>query len=184
MAEWYWRRTPVEKIGPRSTEEVRAALVAGLLEPGHEVWQEGWDAWARIEEVEEFRGIASRPPLAAPPNAAGGRTVPLPDGLRGWMSFVGIMNILGGLLLVLSCVGLIKGILLLVMGFAALGARSALDAAGGGVPVELQPFLGKLKTFFVAQGLAFVLALVFLAGIALLWFLGMLGAFAGRLGHF
>ena len=172
MTDWYWRRNPSEKVGPRSAEEVRAALVAGLLEPGHEVWREGWDAWARIADVEEFRGVPgpARPAAAAPPGGPG-----VPDGLRGWMSFVGVMNVLAGLLLVLTCVGIVKGILALVAGFAVLGARTALDAASSPIDPVLVPFLGKLKTFFVAQGLAYVLALL-LAGVALaLWSLGIMG---------
>ena len=180
MTVWYWRRNPSEKVGPRSAEEVRAALVAGLLEPGHEVWREGWDAWARIADVEEFRGVTApaRPAAAPPPGMA------VPDGLRGWMSFVGVMNVLLGLFLLVTCVGVIRGILALVAGFAVLGARTALDAASGRIDPALLPFLGKLKTFFIAQGLAYALVLVLLVGgLIALWSLGMLGTLAAALGH-
>lgn len=182
MAEWYWRRNPAEKIGPRSTEEVRAALVVGLLTPEHEVWQEGWDSWARISDVEDFRGVGAPSPGVAPasPAAPGG----IPDGLLGWMTFVGVLEIVGGLLALLTCIGVIKGILLFVMGFAVLGARSALEAAGGRVSAELWPFLSKLKTYFVAQGLALLLGFVLGVLLMVLWSLGLLGAGFGRFWHF
>ncbi len=176
MAEWYWRRNPAEKVGPRSTEEVRAALVAGLLDPGHEVWREGWDSWARIGDVEEFRGVGPAP-------AAVAHALPVPEGLRGWMTFVGVMNLLGGLFSILSCFGLLQGILLLVMGFAAIGASSALDTRGGTAPPNAALFLGKLKTYFVAQGLAFIVGFVMTAVFFVLWALGAFGMFVAALGH-
>ena len=50
------------------------------------------------------------PPSAGPPAAK----IPLPQGLQGWMSFVGIVTLLYGGVQVLTCVGAIQGILLVV----------------------------------------------------------------------
>ena len=74
-------------------------------------------------------------------------SVPLPPGLLGWMTFVGVMTLISGILEVLTCVGIPLGILLIVAAVSMLGAKGVLQTVGG-VDPRLEPFFAKLKTQF------------------------------------
>ncbi|RMF71790.1 MAG: hypothetical protein D6738_13125 [Acidobacteria bacterium] len=110
------------------------------------------------------------PPPAAPAAtaAAGWAPAGVPAGMRGWMTFVAVMTILSGVLSVLSCVGIITGVLMLVAGISLLGARSALDGIHATDPATWQ-FLAKLKTFLVATGWTYILGLIVAALVFMLW---------------
>jgi hypothetical protein len=90
----------------------------------------------------------------------------VPEGLRGWMSFVGIVTLVLGVFNVLTCIGLIHGVLLIFASIGLLGARSALD--GARVDATMLPFLQKLKTFMVMTGWTYIVAfIVFVIGVAI-----------------
>jgi len=105
--------------------------------------------------------IASPAP-AWPPGAG------VPAGLRGWMTFVAVMMILSGVLGVLSCFGLVNGILTIVAGVALLGARGALDGMRATDPATWQ-FLAKLRTCMVATAWTYLIGLIFVLIAILLW---------------
>lgn len=96
-------------------------------------------------------------PPAVPPS---GHRVPLPPGLGGWMTFVGIMNILGGIVAILSCFGLITGILALVAGVAVMSARSALETVTS-IEAGLRPFFDKFKLFIQMLGWTYLVGIIF-----------------------
>jgi hypothetical protein len=96
---------------------------------------------------------------------------------KGWMKFVGIMFIIQGALTALTIVGIIIawlpiwiGVLLLQSAGAVERAHAANDAAA------LQDSLGKLKTYFVIQGVLYLVGLV----IMVLYFL-FFAAFIGTM---
>ncbi len=121
----------------------------------------------------------SMPPAAAtaPPSPPWSPGPELPPGLLGWMTFVAIMTIISGVLSILSCFGIVNGILMLVAGIALLGAKGALAGAQSfDAPVAM--FFGKFKTFLVALGVTYILGIVVFLLISLLWGGAILAAIA------
>jgi hypothetical protein len=77
---------------------------------------------------------------------------------RGWMKFVGIMMILGGIPSLITLVGIIpiwQGILLMQ------AASSIETAATTGQGFAYHSAMGNLKTFFVINGVLFLIGIVF-----------------------
>ena len=158
MANWYYVASKTrEKSGPHEESFVRAKFIAGEIAPETLVWHDGLANW--IPAGQAFAA------LQAPAGTEG--KVPLPDGLRGWMTFIGVMTVLGALLPSVALVGLP----LLLAGLALLGARGALDRAPFITP-DLVPFFTKLRTFFCCWGWAYILGL-FLVVLVLLAYSGI-----------
>lgn len=147
MATWYYANSKTrDKSGPHPEAEVRAKFIAGEIGPRTLVWHDGLPDW--IPAGEAFASLQA-------PSGAEGR-IPLPGGLRGWMTFVGIMTILAFLPASL----LLYGLPMLLAGVAVLGARSALDRIPAVSP-DMVPFLTKLKTFFSCMGWMYIIGLFF-----------------------
>lgn len=173
MATWYYVNPATrEKTGPHEEAFVRAKFIAGEIPPTTLVWHDGLANW--IPASEAFAALQS-------PTGSEGK-VPLPDGLRGWMTFVGVITILSAILPAL----MLYGIPMLVGGFALLGARSALDRAPFVSP-DMIPFFAKLRTFFCCWGWMYIIGL-FLAILMLLAYAGFalwaVSADPGRLAPF
>ena len=158
MATWYYVVPKTrEKSGPHEESFVRSKFIAGEIAPETLVWHDGLAGW--IPAGQAFAA------LQAPSGTEG--KVPLPDGLRGWMTFIGVATILGALLPSVALIGLP----LLLAGLALLGARAALDRAPF-IPPDLVPFFTKLRTFFCCWGWGYILAL-FLVVFVLLAYSGV-----------
>ena len=158
MANWYFVQPKTrEKSGPHEESFVRAKFIAGEIAPETLVWHDGLAGW--IPAGQAFAA------LQAPSGAEG--QVPLPDGLRGWMTFVGVMTILSSIFPSL----VLYGLPMLLAGIAVLGARAALDRAPFVSP-DLVPFFAKLKTFFCCWGWMFILV-IFLTILFLLAYAGV-----------
>lgn len=158
MASWYYVVSKTrEKSGPHDEAFVRAKFIAGEIAPASLVWHDGLANW--IPAADAFAA------LQVPAGTEG--KVPLPDGLRGWMTFIGIMTILGSLLPSV----VLFGLPMLLSGLAVLGARAALDRTPFISP-DLVPFFLKLKTFFCCWGWMCILG-IFLTILALLIYLGI-----------
>ena len=112
MANWYFVISKTrERSGPHDESFVRAKFIAGEIAPETLVWHDGLANWIPASQV--FAALQT-------PSGTDGK-VPLPDGLRGWMTFIGIVTILGSLLPSVALVGLP----MLLAGLSLLGARSA-----------------------------------------------------------
>jgi hypothetical protein len=158
MANWYFVNPKTrEKVGPNEEAHVRAKFIAGELPPHTLVWHDGLANW--IPASQAFAA------LKAPAGSEG--KVPLPDGLRGWMTFIAIMMILSALLPSV----MLFGIPMLVAGIALLGARAALDRAPFIAP-DMLPFFSKLRTFFCCWGWMYIIG-AFLAVLLLLLYVGV-----------
>ena len=120
----------------------------------------------------------SSAPPPTPPTAATAARSPLPEGIRGWMSFVGFVTLIYGAIQILTCLGAIQGILLVIAGVAVLGARTALEAVDD-VDAALAPFFAKLKTVFVMTGIGYIVTVAILALVFLLYFGVIMAAIAG-----
>ncbi|HAL92035.1 MAG TPA: hypothetical protein DCM68_03310 [Verrucomicrobia bacterium] len=158
MASWYYVISKTrEKSGPHDETFVRAKFIAGEIAPAALVWHDGLANW--IPAGQAFSA------LQAPSGSEG--KVPLPDGLRGWMTFVGVMTFLAALFPSL----VLFGLPMLLAGLAILGSRKALDRAPFILP-DMVPFFLKLRTFFCCWGWMYIIAL-FLVVLFLLAYAGI-----------
>ena len=158
MANWYYVVPKTrEKSGPHEESFVRSKFIAGEIAPETLVWHDGLAGW--IPAGQAFAA------LQAPAGTEG--KVPLPDGLRGWMTCIGVATIRGALLPSVALIGLP----LLLAGLALLGARAALDRAPF-IPPDLVPFFTKLRAFFCCWGWGYILGL-FLVVFVLLAYSGI-----------
>ncbi len=158
MASWYYVISKTrEKSGPHDETFVRASFIAGEIAPTTLVWHDGLAHW--IPAGEAFAALKT-------PVGVEGK-VPLPEGLRGWMTFVGVMTIISSLLPAM----MLYGIPMLLAGIAALSARAALDRSPF-IPPDLAPFFQKLKAFFSFWGWMYVIGL-FLGVLFLLLYVGI-----------
>lgn len=158
MATWYYVNPKTrEKCGPHDEAFVRGKFISGEIAPSSLVWHDGLANW--IPSSEAFAALKS-------PAGAEGK-VPLPDGLRGWMTFVGVMTFLSSFFPAL----MLYGLPMLLAGIAAIGARSALDRTPFISP-DLVPFFTKLRTFFCCWGWMYILGL-FLLVLLLLAYAGL-----------
>ncbi len=158
MASWYFVVSKTrEKSGPHEESFVRAKFIAGEIAPETLVWHDGLANW--IPASQAFAALQS-------PSGTEGK-VPIPDGLRGWMTFIAVMTILGALLPSV----VLFGLPMLLAGLALLGARAALDRAPF-IPPDLVPFFTRLRTFFCCWGWMYIIVL-FLGILLLLAYAGI-----------
>lgn len=153
--QWYYARQGADRQGPVPESEIRLLIAQGQLHGTDLLWRDGLPAWVPLNTLAEFQATPSSP---AAPFAEPAGLVPVPSGLRGWMTFGGILNILMGISYVLSCFGLPIGIVQIIAGAALISASSMLDRLPGVSP-EIVPFLQKLRTFFLMTGVVVLLGI-------------------------
>ncbi|MCZ7590982.1 MAG: DUF5362 domain-containing protein [Kiritimatiellae bacterium] len=95
----------------------------------------------------------SRSPRLSPPRESRA------PAFGGWLTFVGLFNILSGSMMILTCFGTPAGILMILAGIAAMGAKTALDQTGD-IPAEFAPVMARLRKFFIYTGVIVILNLV------------------------
>jgi hypothetical protein len=82
---------------------------------------------------------------------------------RGWLKFLGVMTILGGVLQASTIVGIIVAWLPIWMGVVMFQAGSAIEPASLiGDKFAFLRSMGNLKTYFMLQGVLTLLAFIFL----------------------
>lgn len=80
--------------------------------------------------------------------------------MKGWMKFLGIMNIIGGGINVLTIVGILWAWLPIWIGIVLLQAGSkAEEYAARGDETALAGFMDKLRSYFAISGIALIVAL-------------------------
>lgn len=155
--QWYYAIGGRDRQGPIVEEALRDLIRQGRISGSDLLWSEGMQDWTPLHQLPGFATAdGSPPPAPAAPRVVLSDPVP---GFGGWLTFVGIFNILGGALTVMSCIGLPIGILMVLAGVAALGARSALQQVAV-VDPALQPVVEKLRTYFVMTGWIYILHVV------------------------
>ena len=160
---WYYSADGQDKKGPVPESELKQLLVGGQIPATTLVWSEGMASWAPASTVTALQSQMAAPataavPVAAMVPAAGGAHVP--QGLGSWMTFVGVMHIIGGVFACLSCIGLIYGIPMIIGGVGLLGAKNMLMALPT-VDATMLPFLQKQHSAFKALGWSYILMIVF-----------------------
>jgi len=80
---------------------------------------------------------------------------------KGWMKFVGIMSIIQGAFIALSIIGILIAWLPIWLGILIMQAADAIERAQlSGDAGALKEALGKLKTYFVIQGVLYLVGIV------------------------
>lgn len=80
---------------------------------------------------------------------------------RGWLKFLGVLSIIGGIVQALSIVGIIIAWLPIWMGVLMFQAGSSIDAASqAGDKFAFLNSLGSLKTYFVLQGVLSLIGII------------------------
>jgi hypothetical protein len=172
--QWYYVIGGKEKAGPISETELRQRIQTGQVQPADLVWSEGMGNWEAASQVPSLMGGGGAPspapaaaysPVQAPYGAAaaggyGGDAIP--EGLLGWTKFVGVMNIIAGVLTCLTCIGIPIGIMLIVAGNALLGSKNVLETSGA-TAAALPSYLQNIKKFMLMQGIMYILYIVLFA---------------------
>jgi hypothetical protein len=80
---------------------------------------------------------------------------------RGWLKFLGILSIIGGITQAISIVGILVAWLPIWMGVLMFQAGSSIDSAGQlGDKFAFLRSLGSLKTYFILQGVLTLLGII------------------------
>ena len=96
-------------------------------------------------------------------------------GMAGWIRFLGIVNIVAGALNALSLIGILWAWLPIWLGIVLVQAGSrAGDYADKGDEPSLAEFTGRLKTYFIINGIAVIVSL----GLAVLAIIGSIAMMA------
>jgi hypothetical protein len=179
---WYYAKNgSTDRQGPVPAADLHAQIAQGQLTATDLAWTEGMDNWQPLAQIEEFRpqfptAALAGTPSHQPPVHAGAATGGIPDGLEGWMSFVGIVTIISGALYCLTCVGIIVGIFMIMAGTALMGAKNALGLFRAVDPSQAL-FFDKLKGCMLWTGIFYIISIIITIG----WLIVYLIVFAGMI---
>jgi hypothetical protein len=115
-----------------------------------------------------------------PSNASDVREISLPIfQCKGWMRFLAVLSILDGAVCVFTVVGIVIAWLPIWVGVLLWQSSSRIERAEqAGDKASLVASLGKLKTYFVIQGVITLLGIIF---VVLVLSLGAMAAILGAL---
>jgi hypothetical protein len=149
---WYYAVGGTDKRGPVAETELRRLIESGGIGPTDLLWSEGMSDWLPLSRIP---GLAP----AGAPAASSAVLASLPPKLLGWMSFVGVMTLIVGILQCLSCFGIISGIFMIIAGVGLMGARTAL-ASVSHVDPGLNEFFAKLNSYMSMTGICYIITIV------------------------
>ncbi|MCO5044472.1 MAG: DUF4339 domain-containing protein [Verrucomicrobia bacterium] len=157
---WYYTVGRTEQRGPVEESEFFSLIRSGQIAPTELVWTQGMPAWIPLQNHPMLRSLIPNEATltsAAPAPDSRQQEIALPT-FDGWLAFIGIASIIGGALLVLTCVGIPIGVLMIFAGSAALSAKNALSDPHP-TPEQLAVGHAKLRTFFILTGVVLILKL-------------------------
>jgi len=94
-------------------------------------------------------------------------------GCKGWMKFIGVIFIIGGILYALTLVGIIVAWLPIWQGVLLIqSAGAAENARHTGSENELIRSLAKIRTYFIIMGVLTLLGIIFTVLMLILFLLG------------
>jgi len=166
---WFYTQGASDQQGPVPESRIREMIASGTLGSTDLVWSEGLPDWAPVSQMDPFRDAFAAGPATAAPRV-------LPDRLLGWMTFVGVMTLITGIIQCLSCVGILIGVFMIIAGVALLGAKTALGAAQV-TDAGLIPFFEKLNSFMIMSGVAYIVTVIMYVVLIVIY----LGAFMATL---
>lgn len=166
---FYTLNGTTEKIGPVPENEIRALIAGGQIKPADLLWTDGMAEWSALDRIPEFQPASAAVPVS--------RGNPIPDGLEGWMTFVAVMSIVGGLFYCLGCVGIVIGVFMIIAGVALLAAKNSL-AGVTSVDPALGLFFKKLNSFMKMSGIAYIITIVVTILFIIFYFVAFAAMFA------
>ena len=158
---WYYAKSgSSQKEGPISENDLKSIISTGQLTSRDLVWSEGMKNWVTLDHVPELAPPGTiRPAPVVEAVLLNSSAGDLPAGLTSWMQFVGIVNVVLGVISCLTCFGIITGVFMIIGGSALMKAKGLLLMVDR-IPPSLTPFLEKLKTFIMMMGIMYILTIV------------------------
>lgn len=164
MSWFYAKAGSSTKEGPVTLGQMQDLVTSRQLSPNDLVWREGWAHWIHVAEAAELSPSAPAAPHPADP---------LLRGVTRWAQITGLLHILSGLLVCMTCVGLPVGLLWLAAGITLLGmsGRSAFmkleDHFSRSVLASIKRYLQLAAWAAVLFWLGFTVFIFFHAGLVL-----------------
>ena len=91
-------------------------------------------------------------------------TLSAPNGLRGWLSFLGLCHLSTGIFSCITLIGILPGIPLIIAGMALLRARTSIED-----PVEPEEFMKEIRTAVMGVGWLYLASsILFLIGLIIM----------------
>jgi hypothetical protein len=91
------------------------------------------------------------------------------------MTFIAVINIVGGIFSCLTCIGIIWGIFMIIAGTSLLAAKNALSGITA-VDSSLALFFEKLKSFILMTGILYIITVILTMVQLVFMFTGILAA--------
>ena len=180
---WYYTQGATqEKRGPVPESEINLLVAGGQIRPTDLLWTEGMETWAPLSSLPQLQSGTS--PLSTATDALPQTALPqapLPEGLTGWMTFMGVMTIIGGVFQCLNCIGIVMGVPMIIAGTALLAAKSSI-ADRVQVDSSLSLFFNKLYTFVKLSGIVYIIGIIFFIVIFIMYFGVIMSMLSGHPG--
>ncbi len=157
MKNWYYSNDKISKVGPISAEEIQQKIFDAEIDENSWLWCIGMTDWKLLSELDSFEKNRDVPPNFDYKNFRPATKIQIPNGLRGWITVMGVILFVIGFLNCATGIGLIIGIPFIIASCALFSARSALDE-----PHDINLFLAKIKTACVSVGLITILITLFI----------------------
>jgi hypothetical protein len=181
---WYYTQgASQEKKGPVPEAEIKSLVAGGQIHAADLLWSEGMANWAPLSALPQLQ---SEHTTTLPSPAAAAAQVFLhqsavPEGLTGWMTFMGVMTIIAGVFQCLNCIGIIVGVPTIIAGAALLAAKNSI-ATVATVDPSLNLFFNKLLTFMKLSGIVYIVGFIMVIVFVILYFGVIAAAIAGKAG--
>jgi hypothetical protein len=179
---WYYTQGAAqEKKGPVPEADIKSLVAAGQIHATDLLWSDGMANWAPLSALPQLQAehTTTLPSPAAAAAEVFFHQSPLPEGLTGWMTFMGVMTIIAGVFQCLNCVGIILGIPTILAGTALLAAKNSI-ATVTNVDSSLNVFFNKLMTFMKLSGIVYIAAFILVIVLCILYFGVIAAAIAGK----
>ena len=96
-------------------------------------------------------------------------------GMKGWLKFIGILTIIGGILYALSLIGIVVAWIPIWLGVLLLQAGNAADEFGKtGTTEDLRRHLAKVRMYFTIVGVLAIILMIFFVVLFILFIIALI----------
>lgn len=179
---WYYTQgASQEKKGPVQESEIISLVDGGQIHATDLLWSDGMANWAPLSALPQLGSGRTTLPSPAAVSSQVFLQSAVPEGLTGWMTFMGVMTIIAGVFQCLNCIGIIVGIPTIIAGTALLAAKNSI-ATIHTVDSSLLVFFNKMLTFMKLSGIVYIVGFIMFIVIFILYFGVIAAAIAGKAG--